>query len=79
MSEDFETCQVCGFELEWVECWDCGGEGWIDEYEDDAINYSEGEEYRRCSNCSGEGGWLECPNLPHTKTLTEAVMGGDRA
>jgi hypothetical protein len=32
----------------------------IDEYDDDAINFMEGEAYRRCSECRGTGGHTWC-------------------
>jgi hypothetical protein len=54
---------TCGAEMEWHECSTIGcEEGFIDEYEDDPINYSPGEEYARCATCDGEGGWWQCTN-----------------
>lgn len=35
-------------------CWDCGGEGWIEE--DDGLEIEE----RTCQTCRGRGGW-PCP------------------
>ncbi len=67
-----ETCKVCGTDLEWVTCTECGGEGDFDCSEDDAINFAPGEEYETCDLCGGNGGWLQCPCLPHTVSPTEA-------
>lgn len=45
-------CPKCGTETNSRSCsaFDCD-DGFIDEYEDDAINYAPGEEYRPCSEC----------------------------
>jgi len=43
-----------------VICWDCGGEGGRDAYEDDPINYSMGEAWVVCSTCHGDGDWIVC-------------------
>ncbi len=72
MTEDDLICPECGCSLDWVRCRDCGGEGWIDVY-DSMTN----KPFKRCLECNEFGGWFECPNRPH-KTLTDAVMGGDR-
>lgn len=58
--EDY--CANCGAFLDWVDCWNGCDDGWFDEYEDDAINFAPGEEYRQCSQCEGKGGWLVCGN-----------------
>ncbi len=39
---------------------DCGN-GWLDVYDDDAINYVEGEHFVRCPKCSGSGFDVWCP------------------
>lgn len=53
-------CQCC--DTEWVECWDCGGEGGQDGEElmmEDPLWYGP-DDFRRCSTCKGKGGWSEC-------------------
>lgn len=63
----FALCNTCGAELDWVDCFSCGGEGGRDEDElmmDDPLWY-EGFEWERCDSCNGEGGYLVCPALPH--------------
>lgn len=64
-NEGFQTCSVCGTELEYEDCWSCGGDGCFDSYEDDAINFGPGEHYEKCDVCEGKGGYLVCPSLPH--------------
>ena len=35
----------------WIECWNCGGEGWV---EDDDPEWQANE---KCEICEGRGGW----------------------
>ena len=58
---DRDYCDICGADLEWIDCPVCGGVGGWDCWEEDPINYSPGEDWERCEACDGEGGWLECP------------------
>ena len=58
-------CLLCHEELDWEPCNSCAGDGYIDGYEDDPINYDPGEDVP-CHLCNGEGGqhWgmnRECP------------------
>lgn len=57
-----KTCDVCGSELQWVDCWMCGGDGEYDETETDPL---EGDQFAVCPECYGKGGYLECTELPH--------------
>ncbi len=59
-----ETCKICGAELEWVDCWNGCDDGFFDGYEEDPLWYDPGD-LIPCSACRGNGGYLECPNLPH--------------
>lgn len=54
-----QSCEVCGAELTWIECWKCLGNGEFDLYEDDPIYYEPGE-VETCDECGGDGGWLGC-------------------
>lgn len=49
-------CPICGQRKEWVECWQCAGEGTYDETEIDPF---EGDPFANCPECAGRGGWLE--------------------
>jgi len=60
--EDFgPLCPSCGCDLEWEECGRCGGEGWIDVYDDDPLWYDPGD-MSPCLQCGGHGGWWVCPD-----------------
>jgi hypothetical protein len=61
-------CPVCGNDLEYVDCWRCGGEGY-DGHEcgEDCCACAEPEDNVLCEECGGGGGYLECPALPHPK------------
>lgn len=59
------TCALCGQDLEWESCSECGGEGGHDGHELDPLWYHPGE-LATCGLCSGEGGahWghlTDCP------------------
>jgi hypothetical protein len=57
-------CKHCEQELEWVECNECGGEGYIDGerlVEEDSLWYSI-DDTERCEQCEGKGGWHWCSN-----------------
>lgn len=50
---------------EFVECWDCGGDGGRSSCQEDCCPIVGGEEacddarcWRRCDTCEGKGGWL---------------------
>ena len=67
MSE--ETCGLCGAELEWADCWQCGGAGGFtgDELmEDDPLWYTPSD-FETCDICDGDGGYLVCPNFENHK------------
>ena len=55
-----KLCPRCGCcEMEWVECHECGGEGWVSRYEEDPLWYDE-DDLWPCHICEGEGGWWAC-------------------
>lgn len=63
-------CTICGAPMEWVDCWNCGGEGGRDGddlMEEDPMWYDE-DDWEDCDICRGKGGYWECINLPHEKT-----------
>jgi hypothetical protein len=69
--EEPDACPVCGDELEWTDCWSCGGEGEFDGYEEDPLWYDEGDMIP-CPECNGAGGWRECPNAEnHAKIKSD--------
>lgn len=57
---DSTPCQSCGAGHTYTrECWDCGGEGAFDGYEDDPLWYQPGE-YETCGTCNGRGFFHWC-------------------
>jgi len=51
-----EQCARCGSSVYFVDCWECGGEG---EVEDDDWQNFEGDMVC-CRHCRGTGGWWHC-------------------
>lgn len=68
------TCAVCGAELEWTDCWHClGDEAFHDCGEDTCCCADPDDDLNeQCQECNGQGGYLECPCLPHSNEQMEA-------
>jgi len=63
--EDYDqSCPKCNHSpLRMKDCDRIGCEdGYLDEYEDDSINFYPGEEYIECPECKGTGSIIWCPN-----------------
>jgi DnaJ-class molecular chaperone len=63
-NEPFEYCKHCGQPMDWIECDQCGGEGFFDSErltEEDPQWYDE-DDTEDCSDCNGNGGWWHCFN-----------------
>jgi DNA-directed RNA polymerase subunit RPC12/RpoP len=74
--ETGEFCPQCGGAFRIRSCEICDGEGEIDLYEEDAINFSPGEtEY--CEACSGTGIDEWCPNCGDVSRETCPTCGGN--
>lgn len=80
-----EICKKCGCcVMEWVECWNCGGEGGRDGEElmmEDPLWYSE-DDFEECDVCNGKGGWNVCigncdDNVKHLTHSPCTVRAGD--
>lgn len=56
---DVEVCSICGCDMQWVDCWECHGEGAFDYHEMSPIEYGPAD-IERCETCQGKGGYLEC-------------------
>ena len=54
-----DICAQCGNLMEWEDCWNCGGEGYIELYDEDPLWYDE-DDTERCDECRGNGGWWHC-------------------
>lgn len=48
-------------------------DGYVDEHEDDAINYAPGEEYSECGECFGFGALHWCPACGYDMNLKRVV------
>lgn len=58
------ACKKCGEPMEWVECPDCGGEGYGEEFHDcgeDCCCCADPDP-GPCPTCHGQGGWHTCFN-----------------
>lgn len=65
---DESSCSLCGAYMEWEECGSCGGDGYIDVYEDDPMWYDPGDT-EMCEQCDGKGGYWQCINVPHSEAV----------
>ena len=55
------NCPKCGTELQWVDCWKCGGEGYTDhDCGEDTCCCSNPELNVVCDACLGEQGFDLC-------------------
>ncbi len=62
--DDCVYCKDCGEEMEWQECYSCGGEGgrgWEDLQFEDPLWYSP-DDFIDCDVCEGKSGMWICPN-----------------
>lgn len=67
--EDYEYCEVCGHELEYEDCQQCGGEGGRYPAEDLPLEYDPSE-WEQCEMCGGTGVLEWCSNVEnHFKYL----------
>lgn len=69
--EQIPTCPLCSYEMEWERCTACDGDGefdWETLQFEDPLWYQPGDT-ERCEECRGEGGWWQCPNVPHSDIL----------
>lgn len=65
--DTYDYCQICGVELDWVECRVCDGMGGLDAEKlltDDPYWYEGADllEWESCTNCDGRGAWQTCLN-----------------
>lgn len=62
-------CPVCGKHQSWNPCVECD-DGWVDDGDDDGVNFSPGEEVRPCPECHGTRGHWTCGH-PHAERSDE--------
>ena len=54
-----DMCPKCANLMEWENCWNCGGEGYIALCNEDPLWYDE-DDMKRCDECRGDDGWWHC-------------------
>jgi len=61
LADPVETCEKCGTERQWFECWQCGSEG-VSGHDcgEDCCCCLHPEDNMRCDICNGKGGWMRC-------------------
>lgn len=71
---DRDYCPICGSEMEYVDCWNCHGEGGFHNCGEDCCCclHPESDLNEACGECDGEGGYRQCMALPHTKEQMDA-------
>lgn len=65
-------CLMCGYEMEWIGCWNCGGQGYFDDetlMDEDPLFYDE-DDTEACDVCRRAGGWWICPNQAHSEVAS---------
>lgn len=59
--QEIPLCEKCGNELDWRECWNCGGECYSDhDCGEDTCCCLYPEDNVPCDICDGRGGWRAC-------------------
>lgn len=64
--DSMEICEECESEMTWEDCWQCGGEGFRELYEEDPLWY-EPNDTEQCDICEGKGGYYVCSNHKNHK------------
>lgn len=80
-------CPRCGSSTEWVNCWNCGGEGYSHHNcGEDSCCCLDPEDNVRCRECGGRGGawhclsspeWCEANPLPGRAAVPSTAMSSD--
>ena len=56
---DEPGCPICGGSMFWEDCWQCGGQGYRELYDEDPLWYDE-DDTEECDICDGKGGYYIC-------------------
>lgn len=74
------TCEICSQEMDWVSCWNCGGEGGFDgEYlmNSDPLWYDM-DDWEDCDVCEGHGGrWMCFIDHDIARIFNKVMENGD--
>lgn len=71
------VCPECGRFAIWVDCDACGGEGYVEVYDDDPMWYDPGDT-EFCHQCGGDGGWYLCDNLDCKRGVVYGEVADNR-
>ena len=53
-----DRCEICGADLDWQDCSECGGDGWEVSWHTSPLGMF--SEWDACDLCGGEGGQWYC-------------------
>ena len=69
-----QACPICGSDMTWESCWQCGGEGGFHDCGEDCCCCEDPENdlNEPCEECKGQGGYLQCASLPHSQEQMDA-------
>lgn len=65
-----KSCDECGGELQWEECYDCDGVGAYHDCGEDTCCCADPDPNCECPTCSGDGGWQFC-DLCRSRAVAE--------
>ncbi len=66
------ACKHCYMSQFWEDCWNCGGEGYFELYDEDPIYYDE-DDTETCETCRGKGGYYLCFNEQCPAKVSDVV------
>lgn len=74
--DDDMTCEFCGAQKEWEDCWNGCDDGYLSLYDEDPLFYDE-DDQELCPICDGDGGWWVCPNAANHKKETSTCSSSE--
>ena len=73
------SCPIHKSELEWIDCWDCGGDGFTHhECGEDTCACLEPENNVICDTCGNECGWYKCHQCKKSYYRDELIEMQDK-
>jgi hypothetical protein len=70
-AEQCPQCKCC--DMEWEQCYVCGGDGWLEVYDEDPLWYDPGD-VEMCDECESRGGWWFCISGCHVNGGVHATI-----
>lgn len=68
--DDEGSCEICGAELEWEACGDCGGDGFVEHVPDVEEPWTG---FETCYGCGGRGHFPACPHAGEPQHVQETM------